>query len=230
MGHGAGESDYDYAEAAFDGLRTAGVRAVFGYLLTPQDTAAVGRAHALFTVDSPLLTMVAASLGPSNQHVESILADWHLADELGLSLVTHIGSGPVNERPIELLREHDLLRPDILYVHGNDLSDDELKMIGDSGAAVSVTPAVEARLGHGGPLIGRLRTAGATTRARRGRGHRGRRRHVLGDARRPAEHVPRPVPARDPGDILRMATLDGAVALGSPTRSARSRSASRPTS
>lgn len=213
-GYVAGESDYDYAEAAFDGLRTAGVRAVFGYLLTPQDTAAVRRAHALFTVDSPLLTMVAASLGPSNQHLASILADWHLADELGLSLVTHIGSGPVNERPIELLREHDLLRPDILYVHGNDLSDDELKMIGDSGAAVSVTPAVEARLGHGGPLIGRLRTAGATTALGvdvvttvGGDMFSVMRAALLSTYLVPGPHV-------TPGDILRMATLDGAVALG----------------
>jgi cytosine/adenosine deaminase-related metal-dependent hydrolase len=213
-GYVAGESDYDYAEAAFDGLRTAGVRAVFGYLLTPQDTAAVRRAHALFNADTPLLTMVAASLGPSNQHVDSILADWQLADELGLSLVTHIGSGPVNERPIELLRDNGLLRSDILYVHGNDLSDEELKMIGDSGAAVSVTPAVEARLGHGGPLIGRLRTAGANTALGvdvvttvGGDMFSVMRAGLLSSYLVPGPHI-------TPGDLLRMATLDGANALG----------------
>jgi 5-methylthioadenosine/S-adenosylhomocysteine deaminase len=213
-GYVAGESDFDYAEAAFDGLRTAGVRAVFGYLLTPQDTAAVRRAHALFNADTPLLTMVAASLGPSNQHVESIVADWRLADELGLSLVTHIGSGPVNERPIELLRDYGLLRSDILYVHGNDLADDELKMIGDSGGAVSVTPAVEARLGHGGPLIGRLRTAGATTALGvdvvttvGGDMFSVMRAGLLTSYLAPGPHI-------TPGDLLRMATLDGAIALG----------------
>jgi 5-methylthioadenosine/S-adenosylhomocysteine deaminase len=212
-GYVAGESDFDYAEAAFDGLRTAGVRAVFGYLLTPQDTAAVRRAHALFNADTPLLTMVAASLGPSNQHVESIVADWRLADELGLSLVTHIGSGPVNERPIELLRDYGLLRSDILYVHGNDLADDELKMIGDSGGAVSVTPAVEARLGHGGPLIGRLRTAGATTALGvdvvttvGGDMFSVMRAGLLTSYLAPGPHI-------TPGDLLRMATLDGAIAL-----------------
>lgn len=213
-GYVAGESDYDYAEAAFDGLRTAGIRAVFGYLLTPQDTAAVRRAQALFSADTPLLTLLAASLGPSNQHLDSIVADWKLADELGLSLVTHIGSGPVNERPIELLRDNGLLRPDILYVHGNDLSDDELKMIGDSGGAVSVTPAVEARLGHGGPLIGRLRTAGATTALGvdvvttvGGDMFSVMRAGLLSTYLVPGPHV-------TPGDLLRMATLDGAVALG----------------
>jgi 5-methylthioadenosine/S-adenosylhomocysteine deaminase len=213
-GYVAGESDYAYAEAAFDGLRTAGVRAVFGYLLTPQDTAAVRRAHALFNAASPLLSMVAASLGPSNQHVDSILADWNLATDLGLSLVTHIGSGPVNERPIELLRDNGLLRSDILYVHGNDLADDELKMIGDSGAAVSVTPAVEARLGHGGPLIGRLRTAGATTTLGvdvvttvGGDMFSVMRAGLLSTYLVPGPHV-------TPADLLQMATLDGAIALG----------------
>ena len=213
-GYVAGESDYDYAEAAFEGLRQVGVRAVFGYLLTPQDTAAVNRAKALFGPDAPLISMVAASLGPSNQHVPSIVADWKLADELGVSIVTHIGSGPVNERPVELLRDNGLLRPDILYVHGNDLADDELKMIGDSGAAVSVTPAVEARLGHGSPLIGRLRAAGAKTALGV---------DVVTTVGGDMFSVMRAAllsnylgegPRVSPPEVLRMATLDGANALG----------------
>ncbi|GAA3191991.1 amidohydrolase family protein [Actinocorallia longicatena] len=213
-GYVAGESDFDYAEAALDGLRDVGIRAVFGYLLTPQDTAAVRRAHALFGADTPLLTMAAASLGPSNQKIDAITADWRLADELGLPLVTHVASGPVNERPIELLRDNGLLRPDILYVHGNSLADDELSMIGDSGGAVSITPAVEARLGHGGPLIGRLRTAGVTT----GLGV-----DVVTTVGGDMFSVIRaglltsylvPGPHFTPADLLKMATLDGAVALG----------------
>jgi len=213
-GYTAGESDFDYAEAALDGLRTAGVRGVFGYLLTPEDTAAVRRARDLFGAQNPLLTMVAASLGPSNQHPEAIAADWRLADELGLGIVTHVASGPVNERPIEVLRDSGLLHSKILYVHGNSLADDELAMIGDSGGAVSITPAVEARLGHGGPLIGRLAAAGVTT----GLGV-----DVVTTVGGDMFGVIRaglltsylsPGPHQTPADLLRMATLDGAVALG----------------
>jgi 5-methylthioadenosine/S-adenosylhomocysteine deaminase len=213
-GYVAGDSDFDYAEAALDGLRTAGVRAVFGYLLTPKDTAAVRRAADLFGPRDSLVTMAAASLGPSNQELEAIIADWRLADELGLPIVTHVAAGPVNERPIEVLHQNGLLRKDTLYVHGNSLADDEFAMVGDSGGAFSVTPAVEARLGHGGPLLGRLRTAGVTT----GLGV-----DVVttvgGDmfsvirAGLLTTHL-ESGPHLTPADLLRMATLDGAVALG----------------
>jgi cytosine/adenosine deaminase-related metal-dependent hydrolase len=213
-GYVAGESDFDYAEAALDGLRAVGIRAVFGYLLTPEDTAAVRRTQALFGADTPLLSMAAASLGPSNQHLDAIIADWRLADDLGLPIVTHVASGPVNERPIEVLREHGLLHSKILYVHGNSLADDELAMIGDSGGAVSITPAVEARLGHGGPLIGRLREANVTTglgvdvvTTVGGDMFGVIRAGLLTSYLAPGPHL-------TPSDLLRMATLDGAKALG----------------
>lgn len=213
-GYVAGESDFDYAEAALDGLRTVGIRATFGYLLTPEDTAAVRRAHALFGAGTPLLTMMAASLGPSNQHLDAIRADWRLAEELGLPIVTHVSSGPVNARPIELLRDNGLLHSEILYVHGNSLADDELAMIADSGGAMSITPAVEARLGDGGPLIGRLVAAGVTTSLGvdvvttvSGDMFGVLRAGLLTSYLSPGPH-------QTPADLLRMATLDGAKALG----------------
>jgi cytosine/adenosine deaminase-related metal-dependent hydrolase len=213
-GYVAGESDFAYAEAGLDALRTVGIRAVFGYLLTPKDEAAVRRAVALFDSGDGLQTMAAASLGPSNQELDAIVADWRLADELGLPIVTHVASGPVNERPIDLLREHGLLRKNTLYVHGNSLADDELAMVGDSGGAFSITPAVEARLGHGGPLIGRLREAGVTTglgvdvvTTVGGDMFSVLRAGLLTSYLAPGPHL-------TPGDLLRMATLDGAVALG----------------
>ena len=42
-------------------------------------------------------------------------------------------------------------------VHGNYLTDDELKIVIDSGASVTITPEVEIQMGHGAPLIGRVR-------------------------------------------------------------------------
>jgi cytosine/adenosine deaminase-related metal-dependent hydrolase len=206
--------DLDYAEAALDGLRAAGVRAVFGYLLTPQYQAEVRRARELIRPGETLLRMAAASLGPSNQKLDAVEADWKLADELGLPIVTHVASGPVNERPIELLRDNGLLRQDTLYVHGNSLADDELAMIADSGGAVSITPAVEARLGHGGPLIGRLRAAGTTTglgvdvvTTVGGDFFSVIRAGLLTSYLAPGPHL-------TPADLLRIATLDGARALG----------------
>jgi cytosine/adenosine deaminase-related metal-dependent hydrolase len=210
----AGGSDLEYADAALDGLRAAGIRAVLGYLLAPEDPAGVRRVLALAGPGEARLSMIAASLGPSNQRLDAIAADWRLADELGLPIVTHVASGPVNKRPIELLRAHGLLRPDTLYVHGNSLADDELSMIADSGAAVSITPAVEARMGHGGPLIGRLRAAGVTTglgvdvvTTVAGDMFSVLRAALLTSYLAPGPHL-------SPADVLQMATLGGAAALG----------------
>lgn len=209
-----GASDFEFTDAALDGLRLAGIRAVFGYLLSPDDPDGVRKIHGLFESASPLLTMIAASIGPSNQALDAVTADWRLAADLGLPIVTHVASGPVNDRPIELLREHKLLRQDTIYVHGNSLADDELAMIGDSGAAVSITPAVEARMGHGDPLVGRLRAAGVTT----GLGV-----DVVATVAGDMFSVMRatlmtsylsPGPQVTPADVLKMATLDGAVAIG----------------
>jgi cytosine/adenosine deaminase-related metal-dependent hydrolase len=45
-------------------------------------------------------------------------------------------------------------------VHGNSLPDDELTLIAATGGALSITPAVEARMGHGAPTLGRVRSLG----------------------------------------------------------------------
>ena len=206
--------DLAYPDAALDALRTAGIRSVFGQLLTPYDQAGFREAIALRGPGDTLLNVVAASVGPANQEPDAVFADWQLADDLGLPIVTHVNSGPVNKRPIELLRDNGMLRANTLYIHANTLADDELAMIGESGASVSITAAVEAQLGHGAPTIGRLRTANVnagvgvdvvTT--------------VAGDlfsmmrALLMSSYLS-PGPRVSPADVLRMATLDGAIALG----------------
>lgn len=206
--------DLAYANAALDALRTAGIRTVFGQLLTPYDQAGFRETIALRGPADTLLNVVAASVGPANQQPDAVVADWQMADELGLPIVTHVNSGPVNKRPIELLRDNGLLRANTLYIHANTLADDELAMIGESGAAVSITAAVEAQLGHGAPTIGRLRTANVTagigvdvvTT-------------VAGDLFSMMRAVLltsylAPGPRVSPPEVLRMATLDGAIALG----------------
>jgi 5-methylthioadenosine/S-adenosylhomocysteine deaminase len=72
----------------------------------------------------------------------------------------HISSSSRIPDPITRLRDAGLLRPNTLYVHGNLLPDSELKLIAESGASVSTTPTVEARMEMGEPLAGRLRASG----------------------------------------------------------------------
>jgi cytosine/adenosine deaminase-related metal-dependent hydrolase len=62
-------------------------------------------------------------------------------------------------RPVERMRDLGWLGPDIGYVHCTMLTDDELKMIADSGGAAVVSPDIEAQMwGH--PAVNRLLAAG----------------------------------------------------------------------
>ncbi|HEY1179532.1 MAG TPA: amidohydrolase family protein, partial [Phytomonospora sp.] len=153
----------DHADAAVDALRASGVRALFGYgtpVFGGGDLRDARRVHASM---GGLLTMALAPHGPSYTPVETVAADWALARELDVPLVVHVGAGPVAERPVDTLRSHGLLRPGTVYVHGNSLPDAELKLIADSGGTASVAPAVEARMGHGAPVLARFRAAGVPT-------------------------------------------------------------------
>lgn len=208
----------EHADAAVDALRAAGLRAVFGYGFPatgggdPNDVRRI-RTQRL-TDDDALITMAFGPLGPSFAPIEQVDADWHLADELGLPLTIHVSAGPIATRPISALRERGLLRPNTLYVHGNSLDDDELKLIADSGGTASAAPGVEAQGRIGAPVAGRLRRAGVTTglgvdsvASLPGDMFSVMRAALL--ASQIADDAPLTV-----REVLRMATLDGAAALG----------------
>jgi 5-methylthioadenosine/S-adenosylhomocysteine deaminase len=154
----------EHTAASLDALRASGIRAVFGY----GDSAPGGAtrdpvaARAAADACGGLITLALAPLGPSHTDVAAVASDWRLADELGVRIFVHVSAGPVNSRPVELLRDNGLLRCGITFVHANSLGDDELAMIGSAGAAVSIAPAVEAQMGHGAPMAGRLHALGVT--------------------------------------------------------------------
>src|SRR5436190_570255 len=157
-----------HIDAVLDALNESGIRAVLGYGHPIQNDAEhdpdeVRRVRDLLGDGTGLLTMALAPVGPAFEPMDVVERDWLLADELGVPIVVHIGSGPAQQHPVEALRQRDLLRANTLYVHGNSLADSELVLIAESGAAVSITPAVEAQMGHGAPMVNRLRAAGITT-------------------------------------------------------------------
>nr|MDT0659773.1 amidohydrolase family protein [Micromonospora sp. DSM 115978] len=208
----------DHADAAVDALQTAGLRAVFGYGFPfagggdADDVGSIRRRR--LADDAALVTMALAPVGPAFTPIEQVTADWRLAADLDLPITFHVAAGPAAARPVSVLREHGLLRPNTLYVHGNSLDDGELKLIAESGGTASVVPAGEAQMGSGAPVAGRLRRAGVTT----GLG-------VDSVASLPGDMFSlmraallASQIADDPRftvrDVLRMATIDGAAALG----------------
>ena len=52
---------------------------------------------------------------------------------------------------VKQLDELGLLGPDTTYIHCNYLSDEEFKLIADTGGKVSIAPTVEMIMGHGTP-------------------------------------------------------------------------------
>ena len=111
-------------------------------------------------------------------------------------------------------------------VHGNYLTDDELKIVIDPGASVTITPEVEIQMSHGAPLIGRVRF-GRETVTWCGRGIEYFRRHVhryaygaqpqrMMDNQKVAKATKAPAQALSikPREALQWATIDSARALG----------------
>jgi 5-methylthioadenosine/S-adenosylhomocysteine deaminase len=207
----------EHGEAAIEALRTAGIRAVYGagYPVLDESARQPETVRKLRAQHSDgLVTMALAPVGPSFAPIEQVEEDWRLADELGLPIAVHVNSSPVTERPITALRERGLLRPNTLYIHGNSLPDDELRMIAESGGAMSVTPTVEAHLGLGPAVVGRSAALGITAglgidvvTTSGGDMFSQMRAALLSSQLDDYARV-------SPADVLRMATLDGAKALG----------------
>ena len=162
----------EHADAAIEGLREAGARAVFAHgggapqwdvvpnaVPHPDDARRVRAEH--FPTDDGLVTMAMALRGPEIATREVTVGDYELARELGLRVTVHVGNGEMaKDRPLAWLHEAGLMGPDVTYVHCNAVGDDELAMIADSGGTASCSPDIELQMGHGWPATGRLLRAG----------------------------------------------------------------------
>jgi cytosine/adenosine deaminase-related metal-dependent hydrolase len=107
--------------------------------------------------DDGLVTLMMAARGPQHTTPETAAKDWHLARELGIRITTHAGEGAwsLRHQPVLRLHEQGVLGPDTTFVHGNQFSDDDLRLIADSGGSISISPEVEMHMGLGFPITGR---------------------------------------------------------------------------
>jgi cytosine/adenosine deaminase-related metal-dependent hydrolase len=152
----------DHTAAGLDALKTAGIRAVFGYCVTKPD---VGAARRVLDSTGGLVTMAMAPLGPEILDEDAALAEWRVARELDLPVTVHMGARGAESaaRGLDFLKRNGFLGPRTSYAHGNDYTDEQLKVIADSGGAISVSPIVEMELDIGAPVTSRARAAGVPT-------------------------------------------------------------------
>jgi 5-methylthioadenosine/S-adenosylhomocysteine deaminase len=228
----------DHADEAVRGLKDAGLRAVFGYgnandeWIPPStlptnfsDVERVRRSH--FSSDDQLVTMAFAARGPQFTTFDITADEFRRARDLGLRITVHVGDGLWgNTRPVLQLASRGLLGDDITYVHCNTLTDEDFRLIGDSGATASISPEVELQMGHGflatlklidvgvrpsisidivtsiaGDMFGAMRMLLAGTRA------------VVNDEALRLRRIVDPLPLMS-RDVLEFATIQGARACG----------------
>jgi 5-methylthioadenosine/S-adenosylhomocysteine deaminase len=159
-----------HADAAVDGLKEARIRAVFAYG-TPMTLFGTKEPHPVdarrmrrerLSSNDDLVTMALAIRG-TDFAPGTAEADIRFARELGLIASFHVACAKHGPRPQTMhnLAQQGLLGADINLVHANFLTDDEFRVIADTGATVSVTPEVEMQMGLGLPPTGAALAAGA---------------------------------------------------------------------
>jgi 5-methylthioadenosine/S-adenosylhomocysteine deaminase len=161
----------DHADAAQDAMRDAGLRTrlYYGFYDVPLARPAFAD-HAARLTDAERFVerfgTAGGTLGLGVALTETKLvpadatrAEIAFARAHGLPITAHMGTLSTPDGVTRLDAER-LLGPDMLHVHCNLSSDDELKMIRDSGGAVSCTPETELQMGMGFPIIGRLMALG----------------------------------------------------------------------
>ena len=163
----------DHTDAAIDGLIESGVRAVFGHG-SPKPDPKEGQKHfsevphpaneikrlreGRLSQDDALVTLGMCILGPHYSTYDVTHQDILLAREYNLLVSAHMSGGFNRLVPdgVYRMRDDKLLGPKLNIVHGNDLSDDELKILIDGGVKMTITPEVEIQMGFGDPITGRV--------------------------------------------------------------------------
>jgi cytosine/adenosine deaminase-related metal-dependent hydrolase len=156
----------EHSDEAIRGLQDAKLRSVYCYgnpntslaawwytseLESPEDIRRVRDQY--FSSDDGLITLAMATRGPGFCTPEVVKHDWELARDVSAPISVHVGMGPYAGRfaMVTQLNDMGLLGPDTTYIHCNYLSDDEFRLIADSGGKVSIAPSVEMVMGHGTP-------------------------------------------------------------------------------
>jgi cytosine/adenosine deaminase-related metal-dependent hydrolase len=159
----------DHSDAAVEGLRAAGGRAVWGYgffessPFAPthftdhgqrvEDLARVAKTH--FSSSDQLITLGVALTEPGLVPFTHTAAEIRAAREHDALIVTHMGCVWSMPNGLHEMAAAGLLGPDMVHVHCNTLTDEEWRLVADSGGKVSISPETEINMGMGRPAFGK---------------------------------------------------------------------------
>jgi len=130
-----------HTDACIAGLKESGRRALFAYSAGvgpasqfPQDLTRLRQQY--FSSSDQLLTLALNAAVNADQ--------WRLARSVGAPIVGHFFNA-------DLQAVRNVLGPDVEYIHCTQLSEATWKLLADSGARVSIAPAIEMQMRHGMP-------------------------------------------------------------------------------
>ncbi len=232
----------EHADEAVRGLREAGIRGTFCYGLYPNPSYGASVAPSLdpgfrladakrvrarhFTSDDALLAFGLAPTEVTATPYATTCLEIALGRELGarhISCHVAMGAYDTGARLVARLGRDRLLGPDLVLVHGAALTEEELAMIADAGAAISSTPETELQMAMGHPVAVRADEKGAAASlgidiVSNYSGDMFAQMRLLLQAQRGLENAALAAPPRRiryrAEDVLRLATLGGARALG----------------
>lgn len=165
--------------------------------------------HAPYTVAEPVLERVRVLADELEVPVQIHLHE--TAGEVQQSLADH------GERPLARLRRLGLVSPNLIAVHMTQLLDEEIEYLATAGAHVAHCPESNLKLASGFCPVAALRRAGVNVALGTDGAASNNDLDMLGEARTAAllgKGVAGDAAALPATDILRMATLGGAAALG----------------
>jgi 5-methylthioadenosine/S-adenosylhomocysteine deaminase len=159
----------EHPDAAIKALQETGIRAVYAYgsantsladywfeskIAIPGDDVRRIR-ETYFSSDSGLLTMALATRGTGFCVDDVVRSEWTLARDLGIPITVHVAMGRLAGRfgMIKQLHDLGLLGPDTTYIHCCYFSDEEWRLVADSGGTISIAPQIELQMGHGWPPV-----------------------------------------------------------------------------
>jgi 5-methylthioadenosine/S-adenosylhomocysteine deaminase len=159
----------EHPDAAIQGLKETGIRAQYAYgsantsladywfessIAMPSDDVERIRTTYIPT-DDGLITMALATRGPGFCKPEVVKTEWELAKRLGIPVTVHVAMGRLAGRfgMVKQLSDAGLLQPRTTYIHSCYLSDEEWKLVKNSGGTISIAAQVELQMGHGSPPI-----------------------------------------------------------------------------
>jgi cytosine/adenosine deaminase-related metal-dependent hydrolase len=154
----------EHGDRVIKALQESRMRAVFAYGYPwwkypdeNQDQWIRDIAKQYFSSKDQLLTFAIAPPGPEFTPFDVAKSQWELARELDARITVHVGVGTAGKLgKLAEMGKAGLLKDDTTYIHCTTLSDEEIKMIVDTGGTVSLASPVEMMMGHGMPPIQRF--------------------------------------------------------------------------